>query len=45
VAGGVCAYAQNNHKRYTLDIDAVTDEKGLQKTKNILISAGFFVDF
>ncbi len=37
---GVRAYAQNNHKRYTPDIDAVTDEKGLQKAKNILISHG-----
>jgi len=37
---GVRAHAQKNHKRYTLDIDAVTDKKGIQKTKNILISKG-----
>lgn len=37
---GVRAHAQSNHKRYTLDIDAVTDKKGLQKTKKILISQG-----
>ena len=31
---GVRAHAQKNHKRYTLDIDAVADEKGVLKTKN-----------
>jgi len=37
---GVRAHAEKNHGRYTLDIDAVADEKGVQKTKNILSSEG-----
>lgn len=37
---GVRAHAQKNHKRYTLDIDAVADKKGVLKTKNILSSYG-----
>jgi hypothetical protein len=37
---GVRAYTQENHQRYTLDIDAVSDKKGIQKTKSILISQG-----
>jgi hypothetical protein len=37
---GVRAHAQKKHGRYTLDIDAVADEKGVQTTKNILSAHG-----
>ena len=39
---GVRAYVKKNHGRYTLDIDAVADEKGLQQTKSILSRQGLF---
>lgn len=37
---GVRAHAQQKHERYTIDIDAVADEKSIQKTKKILSSQG-----
>ena len=37
---GVRAHAKENHGRYTLDVDAVADDHGLQQAKNILAQNG-----